>query len=81
MTPKRITYTQDDDGCPDIQAGNILRSSRSMYVVLTARRINTRDGARRFALGVERIGDATPLAPSDYVFALVWHKRGRRTAK
>lgn len=75
MRPKRITYeVRDDSAAPD--AGDVLDSSRSCYLVVKARAIQSRDGARRFALDVIRIGDAG----ADHEgrrYTLFWNKRKR----
>lgn len=71
MTPKRITLTVEDDSSdPDV--GDYLRSSRSRYLVISARRVRTRDGARRFALGVVNVEEIPPGARA---WSMRWHPR------
>lgn len=76
MTPRRITYELRDDS-PAPEAGDVLDSTRSCYVVLKSRAIRTRDGARRFALEVIRIGDAGADHRGRRYY-LRWNKRGKR---
>lgn len=76
MRPKRITYEVRDEA-PAPGEGDVLDSSRSCYLVIKSRAINTRDGARRFALDVVRIGDAGKKHDGNR-YTLSWDKRSRR---
>lgn len=77
MTPHRqLTYTQDGQTSvadPDLAVGDYLASSRSLYRVVFARRMRTRDGARRFACMVER--SAVKAPPGARVLSLKWNSR------
>lgn len=75
MTPKRITYDVSDDG-PGPDVGDVLMSSRSAYLVVSSRAVRTRDGVRRFALGVLRF--AVEDAPKGRRLTLRWHYRNAK---
>lgn len=76
MTPHRqLTYTQHGPTTPadpDLKVGDVLASSRSFYLVHFARKMRTRDGARRFACMVERT--ANPPADARRL-SLKWNSR------
>ncbi len=77
MTPKRITYRMDvNDPAPGPDVGDVLLSSRSAYVVVTARLVRSRKpGVRAYALGVHRYSkyDCYPIGRR--TFKLVWDSR------
>lgn len=86
MTPRKITYEVRDDG-PGPDVNDVLYSTRSYYLVVSSRAISTRDGSRKFSLGVLRF---TPdewakanRAPRRWM-TLKWDSRapkhGRRSA-
>lgn len=89
MTPKRITYDVSDDGpVPDV--GDVLISEtrsgkpRSAYLVVSSRAVRTRDGVRRFALGVLRFPvDKYPVTVNGRrTRTLKWHSRApKRNAR
>lgn len=71
---KRITFRPN--GGPAPKAGDGLRGARTAYVIVTSRRINSRDGVERYALGV-RVVDPSEHA-GRFVHVIVWDKRVRR---
>lgn len=75
MTPKRITLSMDHGDPAEPDVGTMLRSTRSLYLVVSSRRMNTRDGARRYALGVININEAPDGAQ---VFWFRWNRRKKR---
>ncbi len=76
MTPKRITYEVHDGGpLPDV--GDVLVSSRSAYLVVSARVMKTHNGSRKVAIGAHRYPrDCAP--EGNRWFNLVWNKRTKK---
>ncbi len=82
MTPKRITYDVRDDG-PGPDVGDVLLSTRSAYVVVSSRAVRTRDGCRRFALGVIRysVEDYPSGNTRTKHFDLKWNSRASKRTR
>lgn len=78
MTPRRLTYTIDNADQPDPRVGDVLKSVRSFYLVVDARKVKTRDGARRFALGVLRFDEMPETYGEARLFGLRWFPRRRK---
>ena len=75
MTPKRMTLTVLDGTTRDMQEGDFIRSTRSKYVVVTSRKVNTRDGAIRWALGVVNVDE---IPDGVFVWWMRWDSRRRK---
>jgi len=80
--PVKSTVTWEDDGRPHVgmwfwSAGP---KTRYCYQIVSARKINTRDGSEKYALESLRYpAHKMALLPDDaVVFEIRWHKRGRR---
>lgn len=73
---RRITYDASADAI--IEPGVVLKSirGRAVYLIVSARKVNSRKHSRRFSLQVLRITDRD-IKPDNVVLPLFWHSRRR----
>lgn len=82
--PRQLTLTVEDGRAPDV--GTFLASVKkngtigTRYRVLRARRVNTRDGARRYALSIIRVSadDVPEMTP---LFRFHWFPRTKKARR